>query len=690
MSENRLARREFLHLSAMAAAGAALIACQPQTVVVKETVPVEVTKIVAGTKEVVTKEVIKEVTKEVTKVVEVEKVVTATPLPMPEQTDESPMLRKLVEAGSLPPLDERLPVDPRVLTPVDETGQFGGTLRYVHTSPDMGHLKLTIAYDAPAVMNANFTEYIPNLLSKWEFANEGKTLIIYFRKGVKWSDGEPFTTDDLKFWWEDLALEEAYQVIPVPWWLFDYKTGNQGQVEFLDDYTVSFTFDSPCWLLPGTLGSGFWEWEPMMKPKHYLQQFHPTYTPASTWDDFQNQDHWNLNPDYPVTHAWHVTSYTPGQRVVLERSPFYWKVDTDGNQLPYIDRFDSREVPNKELRLIQVAAGEYDMTVRGVADPKMYSILKEQESKGNYHVVLYFACGVVAPHYTVDQNYVDDEWMRGLLRDHRFMMALSHAIDRDQVNETLWDGLLDLTQATIGEQSWHFQSPAGQEIHDEWKHAYIEYDPDKAGTLLDEIGLTNVDAEGFRTKPDGSKLEIVFDIADEGNAEGAVMLQKFWQAIGLRILLNSVYGTPQAEVRHVAGVWQIGGLTAMGEFDLFHYPDEVFPIRPYRAHPMVGQWYATGGKEGWAPEPDSPEAQLIAIYEKIMQEPDLEKGHALVHQAVRIHIDNGPFIGAAVGNARIPVVINNNLRNVLEYGITGPWAISCPGNLNPEQWFFKA
>jgi peptide/nickel transport system substrate-binding protein len=690
MSENRLARREFLHLSAMAAAGAALIACQPQTVVVKETVPVEVTKIVAGTKEVVTKEVIKEVTKEVTKVVEVEKVVTATPLPMPEQTEESPMLRKLVEAGSLPPLDERLPVDPRVLTPVDQTGEFGGTLRHVHTSPDMGHLKLTIAYDTPAVMNANFTEYIPNLLSKWEFANDGKTLVIYFRKGVKWSDGEPFTMDDLKFWWEDLAQEEAYQVIPVPWWLFDYKTGNQGQVEFLDDYTVSFSFDSPSWLLPGTLGSGFWEWEPMMKPKHYLQQFHPTYTPASTWDDFQNQDHWNYNPDYPVTHGWHVSSYTPGQRVVLERSPFYWKVDTDGNQLPYIDRFDSREVPNKELRLIQVAAGEYDMTVRGVADPKVYSILKEQESKGNYHVVLYFACGVVAPHYTVDQNYVDDEWMRGLLRDHRFLMALSHAIDRDQVNETLWDGLLDLSQATIGEQSWHFQSPAGQQIHDEWKHAYIEYDPDQAGALLDEIGLTNVDDEGFRTKPDGSKLEIVFDIADEGNAEGAVMLQKFWQAIGLRILLNSVYGTPQAEVRHVAGVWQIGGLTAMGEFDLFHYPDEVFPIRPYRAHPMVGQWYATGGKEGWAPEPGSPEAQLIAIYEQIMQEPDLEKGHALVHQAVRIHIDNGPFIGAAVGNARIPVVINNNLRNVLEYGITGPWAISCPGNLNPEQWFFSA
>ncbi len=689
MSEKRLARREFLRLSAMAAAGATLVACQPQTVVVKETVKetVEVQKEVT---KVVEKEVTKVVEKEVTKVVQVEKVVTATPLPMPEQTAESPMLRKLVEAGSLPPLDGRLPMDPRVLTPVDETGQFGGTLRNVHTSADMGDLKMTIAYDAPAAMNANFTEYIPNLLNKWEFSDEGKTLTIYFRKGVKWSDGEPFTMDDLKFWWEDLALEEAYKVIPVPWWLFDYKTGKQAQVKFLDDYTVSFTFDSVCWLLPGTLGSGFWEWEPLMKPKHYLQKFHPKYTPASTWDDFQNKDQWNFNPEYPVTYAWHVTSYTAGQRVVLERNPYYWKVDSDGNQLPYIDRVDSREVTNQELRLIQVAAGEYDFTARGVWDPKAYSILKEQESKGNYRVILYFGCGTMYPSYTVNQNYVDDEWLRKILRDHRFMMALSHAIDRKQVNETLWDGLCDISQGTIGEQSWHFQSEAGKKIHDEWKHAYIEYDPDKASKLLDEVGLDKKDAEGFRTKPDGSKLEIVFDIAYPENAEGAVLYQKFWQAIGLRILLNSVYGTPQAEVRQQAGVWQIGGVTSMGEFDLFHYPDEVFPIRPERAHPMVGKWYASGGKEGWAPEAGSPEAQLIAIYEKIMQEPDLEKGHALVHQAVQIHIDNGPFIGASVGNYKIPVVVNNSLRNVLEYGILGPWAIGCPGNLNPEQWFFKA
>ncbi|MBM3300217.1 MAG: hypothetical protein FJY85_09705 [Deltaproteobacteria bacterium] len=279
--------------------------------------------------------------------------------------------------------------------------------------------------------------------------------------------------------------------------------------------------------------------------------------------------------------------------------------------------------------------------------------------------------------------------MRELLRNHKFMMALSHAMNRERMNEVLCDGLLELGQATIGEQSWHFQSPEGKKVHEEWVHAYIEYDPDLANALLDEIGLSNRDAEGFRAWPDGSKLEIIFDISFEENAEGAVLLKEDWEAVGLRILLNSVYGTPEAELRHTEGKFQLGGLTGMGEFDLFHYPDEVFPIRPYRAHPMVGQWYATGGKEGWEPEPGSPEAKLIEIYEKIMEEPDIEKGHRLVQQAVRIAIEEGPWIGAATTNPKVPVVVKNNLRNVDEYGILGPWAVGCPGNLNPEQWFFR-
>jgi len=697
MEKRKLTRRDFLRLSVMTAAGVVTAACAAATPVVIEK---EVIKEVPVEKPVVIKEeVVKEVPvekiveKPVEKIVEkekvVEKVITATPPPMPEEVHEAPMLRKLVEAGELPPLEERLPLNPRVIEPVEEIGQYGGTLHIVHTGPDMGTLKMKIGYDVPVVMNRDFTDYIPNLVSKWEFSEDGRTFTVYFRKGVKWSDGQPFTTEDLKFWWEDLALNEEYKVIPVPWWLFDYKTGKQAEVNFIDDYTVSFTFDSPAWLVPGTLGSGFWEWEPMMKPKYYLKQFHPKYNPDSNWDIFQDKDHWNFNPDYPVLFAWHVVSYKAGERVVLERNPYYWKVDTDGNQLPHIDRIESREIPDKELRLIQVAAGEYDFTMRGVTSVLNFSLLQEQAEKGDYHVIPYWGCHQEMPHYTVNQNYVGDEWMRGLLRDHRFMVALSHAIDRKRINDTLWNSLLEIGQATIGEQSWHFQSPEGKKVHEEWVNAYVEYDPEKSNRLLDELGLDKRDAEGFRTKPDGSKLEIIFDIAFEENVEGTPLLKEDWGAIGLRILLNPVYGTPEAELRHTEGKFQLGGLTGMGEFDLFHYPDEVFPIRPYRAFPMVGKWYATGGAEGWEPEPGSPEARLIEIYEKIMEEPDIEKGHRLVHQAVRIAIDNGPWIGGAVTNPRVPVVVKNNLRNVAEYGIEGPWAIGCPGNLNPEQWFFS-
>ena len=210
-----------------------------------------------------------------------------------------------------------------------------------------------------------------------------------------------------------------------------------------------------------------------MSPKHYLKQFHPDYSADGDWETFQDKDHWNFNPDYPVLFGWHVVSYTPGQRLVLERNPYYWKVDTDGNQLPYIDRIDSREVTDKDLRLIQAASGEYDFSMRGVGRPEQFSLLVERAEKWGYRVLTYWGCHAGPPHYTVNQNYVGDEWMRKLLRNHKFMMALSYATDRERINESLVDGLLEIGQATIGEQSWHFQSPEGKKVHEEWVTAYI-------------------------------------------------------------------------------------------------------------------------------------------------------------------------------------------------------------------------
>jgi peptide/nickel transport system substrate-binding protein len=670
MAKPKFTRRDFLRASAAAAAGVLATSCAtPTAEVIKETVVVE---------------------KEVTKVVE--KIITATPLPPPPKFNEVPMLAELVKAGELPSADQRLPADLMVIRPVEEIGEYGGTWHAVHGGPDMGELKMIFGYDTPVRCNMDYTEYIPNLARETKISEDGKTFTIYFRRGLKWSDGQPFTTEDLKFWWEDLALNEEYEVITRPWW--GYKGGKPMEVEFIDDYTMVFHLAEPDFsVVPNVFGAGFWEWEPLMKPKHYLKQFHPKYNPDSDWETFQEKDYWWQNPDYPVVFAWHCVSYVPGERVVFERNPYYWKVDTAGNQLPYIDRIESTEVPNEEVRLLQVAAGQCDATWRGVYDPRNVPLLQEKAEAGDYRVILWEDACDGWPGFLINQNYVEDEWMRNLLRDVKFRKALSCAIDRDRMNEVLWGGLGRPQQGVaVEEHSWGFQNLEGQKAIWEWATSDIAYDPEKVGRTLDEIGLAGKDTEGFRTRPDGSKLEFILDITDWGgvgiNTEAATILKEEFEAVGLRTILNAVYGTAESDLRQTEGTYQLR-MAVMGGFNLWTYPDEVFPTRDNRAWPMVGKWHQTGGKEGEAPEPGSPEERLLKLYEKGAREPDFDKRCKLLQDAIRIHIEEGPFFMGMAGNLPIPVVVKNNFRNVPNYGILGPWEVGAPGNTCPEQYFFK-
>ncbi|NPV78828.1 MAG: ABC transporter substrate-binding protein [Firmicutes bacterium] len=606
--------------------------------------------------------------------------------------NEAPMLSKLVKEGKLPPVEKRLPVkeDIMVVTPVEEIGQYGGTWRAVHWDPGMGNLKM-IMYDPPVRWNRDYTAYVPGLAKKWEFSKDGKTITFYFRKGVKWSDGHPFTTEDLKFWWEDLALNEDYQVIRPPWWA--YKNGKLMKVNFIDDYTVSFTFDAPNWNVPYVLASGFWEWEPLMKPKHYLKQFHPKYNPKiKDWKTFQDKDQWWQNPEYPTLFAWHCVKYVPGERVIFERNPYYWKVDTKGNQLPYIDRIESVEVTDPEVRLLQVLKGDYTATFRGVDNPRNIPVLLERQEAGGYRVILWQNGAGGWPGILVNQNYVGDKWMRDLLRNQKFRAALSLAIDRNRVNEVIWNGMATPRQGTISKESWHFRSPEGQKVYKEWANNYAKYDPKEANRLLDSIGLTKRDAQGFRTRPDGSKLELVLDITGWGiaeiNAETGALVKNFWEAVGLRTVLNAVQGTPEEGQRQTQSTYQFR-FAHCAEMDLWTYPDWVFPVRDSRAWPKVGRWYMTGGEEGEAPEPGSPEEKLIKLYEKGIEEPNVEKRHRYVWDAIKIHITDGPFYIGITGDLPQPVIVKKNFRNVPDFGILGPWAVGGPGNTNPEQYFIK-
>src|SRR5690606_36338645 len=182
------------------------------------------------------------------------------------QYNEAPMLRALVEQGLLPPVEERLPIpeDIVVIEPVEEIGQYGGTWRTLHDNPDPGVLKM-ILYDPGVRWNRDYTEYIPGVFRAWEFSEDGRSVTFYLRRGLKWSDGVEFTTEDLRFWWEDLANDPSYGAVPPPWWGF--VDGELMTVDFIDKYTIRFNFPAPNWNVPYVLPSGFWNWEPMMAPR---------------------------------------------------------------------------------------------------------------------------------------------------------------------------------------------------------------------------------------------------------------------------------------------------------------------------------------------------------------------------------------------------------------------------------------
>lgn len=609
----------------------------------------------------------------------------------PTEFNEAPMLAEKVAAGELPAVAERLPDldDLVVLEPVEEIGQYGGTMRMQHWDPGMGNIKM-VMYDPPVRWNRDYTEYIPGLFRGWEFNEDGSSVTFLMRQGLKWSDGHPFTTEDILFWWEDLALNEDFGAVTKPWWGF---IGVElATLEIIDDYTFTFHYPAPNWNVPYILASGFWNFEPMMAPKHFLSQFHPEYNAAvDGYDELETMRLWHQTPGHPTIFAWHTVDYRPGERVVFERNPYYWKVDTDGNQLPYVDRLESAEVPDAEVRLLRVLAGDVDLSFRQVDSPRDLPVVLDNQERGGYRWLEGWINGAGGwPMAVINQDHVLDDYIREVQRDKNFMRGLSLAVDRERANEAIWYGLGTVQQATITEQSWHFDSPEGREVFEEWAAWYADYDPERASEYLDAAGLDQRDADGWRLREDnGQRFELMIDIGDWGGAEvaeeAAALLQRDWQDVGIRVILN------HAPVPEIGRRWDDGHfmvrIVHMAEMDLWTFPDWVFPVgNETRGWPMQALWYRTGGAMGEEPGPIV--SRLYDLYEQGIAIPDVDERHPLVWEAIRIHMEEGPFYVGITAGLPMPSTAKENLRNIPEFGILGPWAIGGPGNTNPEQFFY--
>jgi peptide/nickel transport system substrate-binding protein len=687
----KVSRREFLRIAGVGAAGAVLIACQPQTVVVKETVQVEkeVTKVVE--KEVTTvveKQVEKE--KVVTQVVEKEKVVTATPAPL----KEAPQLRGLVEAGELPPLEERVATDARVMQVAEEIGEYGGTWNRVAIGPTdaVFSSRLTaeglVRWPGPT----DVSTVVANLAKSWEMNEDASEFTFQLRQGFKWSDGEPFTAEDWAFYYEDVLLNE--DLTPsFPQALRTPGTGEDVVIEVLDDYTIKFVFAGSFGLWPRIIATSQGLNFAQVNPKHFMMQFHPNYVDKAQLDKMVSDagfDNWwelyadrrdtNFSADCPRIWAWVGKQVPPQVPIIYERNAYYYKLDPEGNQLPYIDVVQHDVVDSADLLNLKAVAGEVDMQFRHMTWENL-PLLVENSEKGGYRVIKWKLARGSSETFAPNMNH-EDPGLRELFQNRDFRIALSLGLNRDEINQFAYLGLGKPRAMAPLEESPFFKP--------EYATKFIDYDPDQANQLLDQIGLTARDNEGFRLRLDGQPLTLIVEYRPVfgPTADLADMIAEAWADIGLRTV-------GKEGDRNLVDERMVEGHTVqmcITEGDLCLTP-EINPLfwMPCQSNAPNSNgvdwwlWYTSGGADGEEP-PDLVKRQyeLNDLMRASTSPEDLAK---YAEEFFDTGMDQVWCIGM-VGSLPHVGVVKNNFRNVPEEAISD-WLQLTPGNTAPEQYFIR-
>jgi len=600
--------------------------------------------------------------------------------------NEAPMLTELVEAGKLPPVEERLPEEPLVIVPVEEVGEYGGTWRRVWLGKADGPGPDRITTERLIYFTPDGRELVPNIAQSWEVSAEGKEFTFYLREGMKWSDGEPFTADDIMFWYEDMVLNDELTPVKPAWLTIG---GNLGRVEKVSTYAVKFVFDQPYGLflkyLAGPPGHGICYY-----PKHYLKQFHPNYTPEEELTALTKEagfefwyqlfgdktDRW-MNTDLPVLSAWKCTVPATRPIMVLERNPYYWKIDIEGNQLPYVDRINHEFVENIELVNIRAVSGQIDMQARHILWEN-YTLFMENRDEGDYRVAKYKDDFETNMAIALNLNHKDPV-LRQIFDDDRFRKALSLAINRNEINQLCYLGMCEEPRQVV-------PLPESEYFCEELAYAYIDYNPGEANRLLDEMGLKR-GPDGIRLRPDGKPLMITIEFTPAFGpwADACELVAQYWTAVGVKTAVKSeersLFYTRKAALEHDVGIWT-GSVGMQPLID----PRWYMPWSEESIHAIgYAQWYQSGGKVGEKPTGDL--LKTIELYEEIKKTPSDAKQKELFQEILKLNAKNLWVIGT-LSSPPLLGIISNNMKNVPETGLFS-WVLHSPKNFNPEQFFFK-
>ncbi len=604
--------------------------------------------------------------------------------------NEAPSLSKIVKVRGLPPVDDRLPSNPVVVTPFDGIGYYGGVWRTAYTGlSDLVGVR-RILYE-PLVRWTPQFEVGPNLAESWETDESGRIYTFHLVKGVKWSDGEPFTSDDIIFYFEDILFNKEL-TRSIPNWLSPDNV--PPKVEKIDDFTFRIEFPKPYGIFLQQLACPY-AMELVTKPKHYLQKFHKKYADpaslerlmkkhhASTWVKLF-QDASNLKyamfvgSKYPSLCAWITKTPAPSKRFVLERNPYYWKVDPNGNQLPYIDTIVQELVADPKTIVLKAIAGEIDMQGRHLGSMQNTVLLLASQENGKFRLVPKTLSASVGILLAPNINHKDPV-MKSLFSDKRFRIAVSYAVNRAEINKIVCRGLGIPRQAAPLDDSGFYSAS--------YEKIYTNFDPDRASALLDEIGL-KVSSDGKRLRPDGSPLQISLDVvaAMPGWVDTAEILASNLKKVGIDTEIKSetmeLFRQRTQNAAHDIALWPgDGGMECLLD------PRWYFPYSSESLNaPKYGVWFQTGGAKGEEPPPEI--VEQMRTYDSILRTVSKERQKELFKKIIDLDEKNLWVIGL-VQDPPDYYVVSKKMFNLPKKDIQS-WIYPNPGPIHPEQFSFES
>lgn len=621
----------------------------------------------------------------------------AEPVEPPSAYGESPDLAEKVAAGELPPVEERLPENPVVVN-VPEIGQYGGTWRMgLRGGTDDASFIRTLAYEPLLYWTVNWDGVQPNVAERWEVNEDATEYTIYLRKGIKWSDGDPFDAKDIMFWYEDIVLNDELTA-GAPGWM---KTGESlGVVTMVDDYTVKFTFEEPYGLFEQYLAHvdartiTCW-------PEHFAKKYHKDYADEAELQamvEAEGYANWvelfkgklGNTPDCggsgkyavagrPTLDAWMVEEPYSGNatQVTFVRNPYYWKVDQQGNQFPYIDRLSFEVFQDIPAMLLKATNGEIDFQMRHFNTLDNKAVLFDNQTTGDYRFfnLQEASSNKIAIMFNMTHK---DPAMREVFQSKDFRIGMSHAINRQEIIDTVYVSQGTPWQVAPLENSPFYVEKAAKQ--------YLEYNVDLANEYLDKI-MPEKDANGMRLRPDGKPFVFVLEIsnANKDQVDVGNMVVEMWKAVGVNAeakpVDRSLLYTRKDNNDLDAMIWN-----GEGGFNPIMDPRNFFPNGGESSYAIAWQMWYNGSTSEFAEEPPAEVKELMDLFDQVKSTPGFDAQVALMKELIEKSAEQFFCIGIVTPPDGFGIV-KNNMKNVPDTMINS-WPYPTPAPVNVFTFFF--